>query len=54
MLLDRHKSKVQAFDMRCLRKAEGVIMLDKVRNEVRSRLDQVAEWRRSRQSGRGR
>jgi len=42
-LLERHKSKVQAFEMRCLRKVEGVTMLDKVRNEeVRSRLGQVA------------
>ena len=42
-LLERHKSKVQAFETRCLRKVEGVIKLDKVRNEeVGSRLGQVA------------
>ena len=32
-LLERHKSKVQAFEMRCLRRMEGVSILDKVRNE---------------------
>ena len=41
-LLERHKNKLQAFQMRCLRKVEGVTVLDTVRNEVRSRLEQVA------------
>ena len=42
-LLARHKSKVQAFEMRCLRRMEGVTILDKVRNEdIRSRLGQLA------------
>ena len=42
-LLERHKSKVQAFEMRCLRRVEGVTILDKVRNEdIRSRLGQLA------------
>ncbi len=42
-LLERHKSKVQAFEMRCLRRVEGVIMLDKLRNvDIRSRLGQVS------------
>ena len=42
-LLERHKSKMQAFEMRCLRRVEGVTMLDKVRNvDIRLRLGQVA------------
>ena len=42
-LLERHKSKVQAFEMRCLRRVEGVTILDKVRNvDIRSRLGQVS------------
>ena len=42
-LLERHKSKVQAFEMRCLRRVAGVSILDKVRNEdIRSRLGQLA------------
>ena len=42
-LLERHKSKVQAFEMRCLRRVEAVNSLDKVRNEdIRSRLRQLA------------
>ena len=42
-LLERHKSKMQAFEMRCLRRVEGVTILDKVRNEdIRSRLGQLA------------
>ena len=58
-LLERHKSKVQAFEMRCLRRVEGVTILDKVRNEdIRSRLGQLAvvsrvekktEWLRKRE-----
>ena len=36
---DIAKSKVQAFEMRCLRKVEGVTILDNMRfEEVRSRL----------------
>ena len=42
-LLERHKSRIQALEMRCLRRVEGVTMLDKVRNvDIRSRLGQVA------------
>ena len=42
-LLERHKSKVQTFEMRCLRRVKGVTILDKVRNEdIRSRLGQLA------------
>ena len=42
-LLERHKNKIQALEMRCLRRVEGVTMLDKVRNvAIRSRLGQVA------------
>ena len=42
-LLERHKNKVQASEMRCLRRVEGVSILDKVRNEdIRSRLGQLA------------
>ena len=42
-LLERHKSRIQALEMRCLRRVEGVTMLDKVRNvHIRSRLGQVA------------
>ena len=42
-MLERHKSKVQAFEMRCLRRVEGVTILDKVRNvDIRSRLRQLA------------
>ena len=43
ILLERHKSRIQALEMRCLRRVEGVTMLDKVRNvHIRSRLGQVA------------
>lgn len=41
-LLERHKTKLQVFEMRCLRKVEGVTVMDTVRNEARSRLEQVA------------
>ena len=42
-LLERHKNKVQTFEMRCLRRVEGVTILDKVRNEdIRSRFGQLA------------
>ena len=42
-LLERHKSKMKALEMRCPRRVEGVTILDKVRNvDIRSRLGQVA------------
>ena len=42
-LLERHKSRMQALEMRCPRRVEGVTILDKVRNvDIRSRLGQVA------------
>ena len=42
-LLERHKSRMQALEMRCLRRVEGVTMLNKVKNvDIGSRLGQVA------------
>ena len=32
-ILKRHESKLQAFDMMCLRRVEGVTRKDRVRNE---------------------
>ena len=41
-LLESHKSIMQALEMGCLKRVEGMTMLDKVRNvDIRSRLGQV-------------
>ena len=42
-ILKRHESKLQAFEMMCLRRVEGVTRKDRVRNEeVRKTLGQEA------------
>ena len=42
-ILKRHESKLQAFDMMCLRRVEGVTRKDRVRNEeVKKTLGQEA------------
>ena len=42
-LLERHKSRMHVLEMRGLRRAEQVTMLDKVRNvDIGSRVGQVA------------
>ena len=42
-LLERHESKTHALEVRCLRRAEGVNMLNKVKDvDIRSRMGQVA------------
>ena len=43
-ILKKHESKLQAFKMMCLRRVEGVIRKDRVRNdEVKKTLGQEAK-----------